>query len=87
MYKIKFGLSPCLSACSTGNEVESLLLIVELSLGVVDGGGTGGGTNEVQLGLGVVDGGGAHGGGDEGQLSVLVGLPFGRTFNLDLAMN
>ena len=62
-------------------------MIVELSLGVVDGGGAGGGTNEVQLGLGVVDGGGAHGGGDEGQLSVLVGLPLGRTFNLDLAMN
>ena len=86
-YKTKFGYSSCLSACSAGNEVESLLLVVELSLGVVDGGGAGGGANEVQLGLGVVDGGGAHGGGDEGQLSVLVGLPLGRTFNLNLAMN
>ena len=71
---------------STGDEVESLLLVVELSLGEVDGGGAGGGTHEVQLGLGVVDGGGAHGGRDEGQLGVLVGLPLGAALHLHLPL-
>ena len=75
-----------LSACTAGNEVESLLLVVELGLGVVDGGWVGGGADEVKLGLGVVDGGGTDGGGDEGQLCVLVCLPFGRSLNLDLAI-
>lgn len=71
---------------STGDEVESLLLVVELSLGEVDGGGAGGGTHEVQLGLGVVDGGGAHGGRDEGELGVLVGLPLGAALHLHLPL-
>ena len=70
---------------STGDEVESLLLVVELSLGEVDGGGAGGGTHEVQLGLGVVDGGGAHGGRDEGELGVLVSLPLWGSLNLNLS--
>lgn len=75
-----------LFSLSTGDEVESLLLVVELSLGEVDGGGAGGGTHEVQLGLGVVDGGGAHGGRDEGQLGVLVGLPLGAALHLHLPL-
>ena len=41
---------------AAGDEIEGLLLVVELGLGVVDGGGAGGGGHEVQLGLGEVTG-------------------------------
>ena len=73
-------------SCAAGDEVESLLLVVKLSLGVVDGGGAGGGSHEVQLGLGEVTGDGAYGRGNEGELSVLVSLPLGGSFNLDLSL-
>ena len=36
-------------SCAAGDEVESLLLVVELGLGEVDRGGAGGGAHEVQL--------------------------------------
>ena len=73
-------------SCAAGDEVESLLLVVELGLGVVDGGGAGGGSHEVQLGLGKVTGGGAHRRGDEGKLGVLVSLPLWGSLNLDLSL-
>ena len=70
-----------LSARSAGNKVESLLLIVELSLDVVDWCGA----NKVQLGLGEVDRSGAHGRGNEGELGVLVSLPLWGSLNLNLS--
>ena len=61
-------------------------MIVELSLGEVDGSRSRSRSHEVQLSLSVVDGSGTDGGGDEGQLGVLVSLPLGTALNLDLSL-
>ena len=73
-----------LSAGSTGNEVESLLLVVELGLGVVDWSRSRSRTNKVELSLSEVGRSGTNGRSDEGELGVLVSLPLGAASNLDL---
>ena len=75
-----------LSAGSTGNEVESLLLVVELGLGVVNWSRTRSRANKVELSLGVVGWSRTNRWSDEGELCVLVSLPLWRPFNLDLSL-
>merc|ERR1719278_947331 len=75
-----------LSAGSTGNEVESLLLVVELGLGVVNWSRTRSRAYKVELGLGVVGWSRTNRWSDEGELCVLVSLPLWRPFNLDLSL-
>ena len=75
-----------LPAGSAGNEVESLLLVVELGLGVVDWSWSRCRANKVKLSLGVVGRSRANRRGDEGELSVLVSLPLRGPFNLHLSL-
>ena len=78
-------ISPSLPASPTGNEVESLLLVVQLGLGEVDWSWPRSRTNKVQLGLGEVGRSRTDRWSDEGELSVLVSLPLRGPLNLHLS--
>ena len=79
-------ISPSLPSSPTGNEVESLLLVVQLGLGEVDWSRPRSRTNKVQLGLGEVGRSRTNRWSDEGELSVLVSLPLRGTLYLHLSL-